>query len=365
MKTSFSTFETVFIEKGVKEHSKTASILGRIESDPEIVEVSSIGDIISSADPVYHPRERCKTLYLGSLKGEIVQACPGSMGHLCCNYSVINQVIGCPLDCSYCILQAYLNQPSVVINVDIENSLEAIREAAAATEGYLRIGTGELGDSLVYDHLTGFAGLIIDAVTKLPNCIFEFKTKTVSIDGILAKPASNNIVVGFSLNPEKTGMLEEGLAAPVSERIAAAGELVKAGYPVSFHFDPMVYSDDFEERYSSVINDLFDAVAPEHIAWISLGTFRYTRDLKLMMEYNYPDSKLLWQEFSRCHDGKFRYIYPVRKEMNMIMRRLITERSEHIPLYLCMESPRMWQDVMGTLPHKSEALELIFKRRAR
>ena len=114
----FNKFDKVWIENSVREHHKTQQILSRITSGYEVDYFDNLNTLIKSTPVAYHPKERSRVLVLSQIRGEILRKCPGTHGHLCCNYHVINQYIGCPIGCSYCILQGYLNQPFTIINVD-------------------------------------------------------------------------------------------------------------------------------------------------------------------------------------------------------------------------------------------------------
>src|SRR5512136_3469961 len=80
-----------------------------------------------------HPRQRLdefdldkETLRFVSFPGQLLKPCPGTREYLCCGYQILNIGTNCPLDCSYCILQAYFNQPSLRVFVNLEEQLEAI-----------------------------------------------------------------------------------------------------------------------------------------------------------------------------------------------------------------------------------------------
>ena len=45
---------------------------------------------------------------------------PGTREYQCCSYHVLNTGMNCPMDCVYCILQAYLNNPWISFYVNIE-----------------------------------------------------------------------------------------------------------------------------------------------------------------------------------------------------------------------------------------------------
>lgn len=362
-------FKKVWIENKIAKHSKTMQILSKL-NNVETDYFNDLNTLIRSTPTVFHPKERSETLVLSAIRGEILRKCPGTHGHLCCNYHIINQYIGCPIGCSYCILQGYLNQPFTIINVDIESIFEELERFQKVNPGkQIRIGTGELGDSLVYDHLTHFSQDFLNFFAGREEFIFEFKTKTTNIDLLLQSKGIANVVVGFSVNPDIVIKNEEEFSASLKERIEAAAALVNAGYKIALHFDPIVLIPNAEQEYKQTVNFIFSHLKPEDIAWISLGTFRYTNDLKSMMEYNYPKSTLLSREFVLCSDNKFRYFRPIRTKLYKAVIGFLHNVNKDLPIYLCMESPEVWIDTLEILPgncsgcSQEETMDLLFRRR--
>ncbi|MBT3272224.1 MAG: radical SAM protein [Spirochaetales bacterium] len=303
------------------------------------------------------PEEYLKgtTLYLCRHKGNPVGECPGSKGHICCNYHTVDLYTGCSLGCTYCIMRSYLNFSPVSVFVDPGPSIEHIRETALQNpEKKLRVGTGETGDSLLFDPIFQLSAEFIEAFSEIPNIYFEMKTKTDLVEHLFDIPAKGNGVVGFSLNPEEIGKSEEGISSPVKNRLDASLRAVHSGYLTSFHFDPVFKRPDWRELYFPLI-DRLKTIPRARIAWISLGTFRYPPQLKDRI----AKRPYLYDEFVPSKDGKYRYIQRSRVR---IYRELV-ERIKSVtgaPVYLCMESEAVWKRVFGGLPNEIADLNGIF-----
>ncbi|MBN2049164.1 MAG: radical SAM protein [Spirochaetales bacterium] len=296
-----------------------------------------------------------KTVFLSEPQGDPVTRCPGSRGHLCCNYITVDQYVGCTLGCSYCIMKHYLNFEPITVMVDPRPGIARIRELAALNDDrVLRIGTGEVGDSLQYDPIFRLSEDYIQAIHDLENVYFELKTKTDRVDHLLDIPEKGKTVLGFSLNPPSVVQREEPDAADLYARLAAARRGAAAGYLVSFHFDPIIRYQGWEEDYAQVVSALgeFDS---KKIAWISLGTFRYPPGLKDKMD----GVSYLYDEFVRCRDGKFRYIQKVRIGMYRFMVEQLRLKV-NAPIYLCMESDEVWRRVFSDLPDNLLELRSVF-----
>ncbi len=295
------------------------------------------------------------TLFISTSRGRSVTRCPGSKGQVCCNYLTLDLYIGCMLDCSYCIMQGYLNFAPLTVYVNTAGMLNSIREIIRLNPGIpVRIGSGEVGDSLALDPLFGLSRDFITGLTPYKQVYFELKTKTGFVDHLLDVTPKGNAVISFSLNPPEIITREEGGASSLEERINAARAAVRAGYLVSFHFDPVILVDGWERMYRETVH-LLSGLDPLKIAWISLGTMRYTRELRARM----PERPYLYAEFFPCADGKYRYFWPLRKRAYTLMKKWVSALGP-IPLYMCMESRATWRHVFGELPGKMNELCAIF-----
>lgn len=352
-------FNDVYIDKSVYNNKYTKRIIDRLKCDYHIV--GSIKDIEGfQRNDVFDARN--KILYIGMLKGDIIKKCPGSDGHICCNYYVMNLYGGCPLGCTYCILQSYMNQTATIINTNLDEIFDYMHSLSHDyKDRFYRIGTGEMADSLYFDDLTDFSLDFIDFFNEHKNLIFEFKTKTVKIDNLLKRKVNGNIVAGFSLNADYITEIEEGDAESNEDKIRAAVRLINNGYKIAFHFDPIFNIPNFDTEYKRTIDLIFENIPPEHIVWLSLGTFRYTSELKSRIQDNYQNSKILYDEFIYNKDNKYRYFYPLRKKMYNTVIKYLKSHYENLPIYLCMESHEMWEDTLGFMPN-GDNMNLLFKK---
>jgi len=172
---------------------------------------------------------------------------------------------------------------------------------------------------------------------------------------------NGQVVIGWSLNPQELVDSDERDAASLDDRLKAARRVVSAGYKVAFHFDPVILINEWEQKYKSVVDKIFDFVPPHMISWISIGGLRFTPALKKIYQQKFPDSKILsYGEFTMSADGKLRYFRPIRFDMYRKMTGFIKSHGDSIPVYFCMESAQMWNDVMGSLPYDRKELKLTF-----
>ena len=307
-----------------------------------------------------------KNLLITHFYGRRLKPCPGTSHHICCGYHVINAITNCPMDCSYCVLQGYLNNPFLTLYTNWDDLLQEIDAFLSGDRQSLhRLGTGELTDSLALESLFPVSQFLIPFFSERVNGILELKTKSANVDPVLHLNHRGKTVVSWSLNPPKLIGEEERRTAPLEERIESARKCQEKGYPLGFHFDPMIYHEGWEKEYQETILQLFKRIDPKRIVWISLGGFRYPPKLKAIAEERFPKTRVFLGELFPGRDAKFRYLQEIRMEMYRKMAGCLKEVDPNLFIYLCMESKEVWEKVFGWAPENSSHLNHLFEERVK
>lgn len=299
-------------------------------------------------------------------RGKFLKPCPGTREYICCEYQVINIGMNCPMDCVYCILQAYLNNPWLSFFVNIDDLLAELKEEIGADPGrFWRIGTGEFTDSLALDRYTGLSRVLVQFIRDLPNAVLELKTKTVEIDNLAGLDHGGRTIVAWSLNSPAVMGREELRSASLEQRLAAAATCASWGYRLAFHFDPIIYHPDWQKGYQETITRLFEVVPAKSIAWISMGGLRFIPALKPISIERFPGAVFFHEEFVLGLDGKFRYFRTLRTKLYQGLLEMLARRaSPHTCIYLCMESDEIWREVFGYCPEEHGGLARMLDRAA-
>ncbi|MDD4003787.1 MAG: hypothetical protein PHW69_01120 [Elusimicrobiaceae bacterium] len=309
-----------------------------------LVEIDTVSEFVKTgglAGADYNARH--ERLLLFKERYDFIKPCPCTKNCVCCGYNVLNLGFGCVFDCEYCFLQEYQNFPAVALPCNVEDFLDKIPSAALSRGMFktARLGTGEFTDSLVFDHLTGWAKTIARRFEDFKSVTFEFKTKSVNCGAFFEMRPVENIVISWSLNPSGTEC--EHFAAAVAQRIKTAAELAKLGWRVGFHFDPMILYPGWQNGYKETAAEMLSLVRPDRIAWISAGTLRFRPPLKKTIEARFPANTILDSELIQGFDGKMRYSDSARADAYRTLKKQIDlSGGEKIPFYLCMENAAMW-----------------------
>jgi spore photoproduct lyase len=358
---SLGHIKKVLVEAGARGHPQSDRILKKLKGLP-VEEVGPNDEGSKGHGSLDMDKE---TLRLLSFQGDFLRSCPGTSGYICCGYQILHVGTNCPLDCSYCVLQGYLNQPSLRIFVNMEDKLEQIGHHIDKNPGKLfRVGTGEFTDSLALEPITGWAEILFPFFAGKKNAVLELKTKTDQIQGLLSSKFRDGIIVSWSLNSPAVASREEQGAPSIKKRLLAARSCQKEGFLLGFHFDPLIDHGEWAEGYMKTIEMMDRYIDPKGIVWISLGCLRYMPHLKRIISERHPKTHILDGEFVPGRDGKMRYFRPIRTGLYRFMGKILNKWHDGLGIYLCMESDEVWQESLGWSPGNSDGLSEYLDKRA-
>ncbi len=355
----------IFIEKSALDYQLSKKIISQF-SDWEIISSYEdfSWDLLSTEELISLGK---RYLFLMEYRGKFVRPCPGTQNYYCCSYQIFHIGEGCPLDCAYCILQLYLNRPGLKVWGNLlERGLEELRvflNFKKEKGEVVRIGTGEFTDSLALEPITHISEILIDFWSTLnPLGVLELKTKVVPSSFFASIKGDPRIILSWSVNTDWVIAKEEKGTAPLLVRLQGALQAIQKGFTVAFHFDPIIYYPLAEEDYPKVLELILNTIPLDKIAWISLGTLRFPKDLKYIAEKRFPHTRIYSYEFIEGLDQKKRYFIEVRKRLYKSLEKLIKATWDQVCYYFCMEGDRVWEEVLGMegelLPQKLDRVAL-------
>jgi len=345
----------IYVDRSAANCPETESILSKIDAPHKIVDsMEHIFEKLSksSGDPV---REGKEMLCLSRNRGAFLKDCPGTSHYRCCGYKILHIGSYCVMDCSYCILQAYFHPPALRYFVNRQDLFDEL-EKLFSEKKRCRVGTGEFTDSLIWEKWTDISRRLSEYFSGQSSAVLELKTKGASVEKFRGLKHNRKTIMAWSLNTEQVIRFEERNTAPLDARLAAAKKCVSMGYPIAFHFDPMIIYEGWEKDYKDVVQKIFRHVSPDNIVWISVGAFRFVPSLKKSIQKRFRKSKIVYGEFITGTDGKMRYFKPLRIEMYKKITTRIKEISPDTLVYFCMEDDDVWENCLGFNPDEKGGL---------
>jgi len=352
----------IFIEKEIADSAMVADICAHLKAPVRLISSAreAYSYISSARDPVKAGKQ---TLLLSKNRGAFIKSCPGTKAYRCCGYQILHIGSFCNMDCAYCILQSYFHPPVCQFFVN-HDDLFAELNATLSIPGIKRVGTGEFTDSLIWDNWTDLTARLVQWFATQTRSVLELKTKTVSIDSLRNQNHQRKTMVAWSLNTPAIIKSEERGTASLNARLRAAKTCASWGYPIAFHFDPIVIYEGCEKDYEGVIQNIFKHVSPDNIVWISLGTLRFMPQLKPIIQERFPESKIPYGELIPGLDNKMRYFKPLRVEIYRHMVETLRRLAPDVTVYFCMEDDEVWEKVMGFIPAEKGGLSAMLDESA-
>lgn len=270
----------------------------------------------------------------------------------CCERYLVT-MLNCPFSCSYCYLRSYLEHRRLVVFTNTDDLAGEIGRVRA--EGStVRLTTGELGDSLAMDELTGTTRDIL-AMLNGSGMTLDVRTKSNRMDHLLrGDTAGRNLVITWTLGPEAQAAREERGTAPLEARCDAMRRTAACGIRVGVRFDPIIpfYTDIAE--YRRILETIAASVDPRFLSRFELGLVRFPPGLWQCIRSNEPASPLLRGEYFRDREGKIRLYRPARIALYRELARAIRSFFPDVPIDLSMEERTVWEDA-GLEPAGAQA----------
>lgn len=327
----------VYLEKTLVNHPRALSILEKVKKTPIIID--HYDEIWGRSKKPYLQKRDTLNLFLAEKNGQLLKKAPDAYGSAGDPHYYFIHAYNCIYECQYCYLQGYFNTPDIVLFINHEEIIAEMQKTLDEhPEGSVWFHAGEFSDSLALTHLTGELDLYHDFCSRNPRAIIELRTKSVNTRELEKLKPLPNFIVSFSLSPKDMARRVDLKTPSTESRLKAMSQLDKNGWQIAAHFDPIVYEDNFQEKYQHLLTDMENLNLTSHLKYLSLGVVRFTKDVYRETERNYPDSVIHTGPMVKSFDGKVRYHRPMRMwMMNSVKEAAIRA---HVPaevIYLCME----------------------------
>ncbi|HHT48458.1 MAG TPA: spore photoproduct lyase [Firmicutes bacterium] len=224
----------------------------------------------------------------------------------------------CPGGCQYCYLATTLGRkPYVRIYVNVDEILAAVKDYIDQNRPAITsFEAASTADPLAVEHLTGSLQKTINFFGRQEYGRLRVVTKFANVDGLLATQHRGHTKFRFSINSAYVIKTFEAKTAPLTQRLAAAGKIAAAGYPLGFIIAPLFLYKHWQADYRKLLEDLAVWVQPHHPPSLSfeLISHRFTARAKKVILERFPHTQLEMNEEKRkLKWGKYgygKYLYP-------------------------------------------------------
>lgn len=330
---------TLYIEKDAERRELTGKIREKLQAQKTEL-IDDYQDFFSRRKTPYLHKRTEKNLFIALKRGALVRKAPDAYGFGAddSHYYYIH-AYNCVYECEYCYLQGYFSSPDLVLFVNHDEILRDMK-SVLTNSAYERVWfhAGEFSDSLALSHISQELPLYWNFFRQNPHSFLELRTKSVNLSVLRGLEPLPNVILSFSLSTEPQAALFDREAPGVAQRIEAMLRLREMGFRLGVHFDPIIYLEDFADRFSEIAAKVATRIGFGAIDYISLGVVRFAKDVFREAKENYPASGMFARHFIQGEDAKMRYIRPLRMQLLETSQAILKKHGcPEQKIYFCME----------------------------
>ena len=262
---------------------------------------------------------------------------------LCQTAIEIQNVVGCPFDCTYCPYSAF-----VCIRLDVENFVDAVAKLCVDDCSQALFKLNNRSDTLALEPELGLASALVKRFAALDDKYLMLYAKGDAVDHLLDLDHKSKTVACFTLTPESVATLLETSAPSPTARIDAIAALHRAGYPTRVRFSPIVPLKGWQRAYADLITRLFAVAQPEMVTLWTLSMIEVDQLSSIVpLEDLDPEVLSRAQSGAASMKGKKGAPFPedLRIEIYRTIAELIYAASPSTLVALCLEAPDVWDGV--------------------
>jgi spore photoproduct lyase len=320
-------FSHIYVESEIGNHPNTLGILERFKNIPRI-EIDSYKHVFNRSNQNFQVQKSSPKLILAKKHENFLY--PGSA--LTDQFQIPNffyntMVLNCQYNCDYCYLQGMYNSGHVVVFVNIEDFFQSVDDFLK-TQSSMYLCISYDTDLLAFEKWLGYCRKWIEFSKERPTLQIEIRTKSNSFRELADLSPTENIILAWTLSPERVIKLYEKKTPSLNRRIENIIASLQTGWRTRICLDPVLFIKDWKPIYSELIHSIFSHPETKNIADLSLGTFRIHADYLKRIKKMRSDSDILYHPFRR-NGSAFEYRVSIQEK---IMNHLKSELEKYIPL---------------------------------
>lgn len=326
--------ETIYIEKKIKDHPRTISILSKFKKARHI-EIDKYGEVFNKHNQNFRIQKNNPALILAYKKEGYVLSAPEGFGIGSSKNYYFSHMYNCIYDCRYCFLQGMYSSANYVVFVNFEDFDDEIKKIIQKhPEDSLTFFSGYDCDSLALEKVTGFAKHIIPFFQKHPNVDVEFRTKSIQIEPFSLIKPMDNLVIAYSLMPDLISKSLDNKTPSILKRINAMSVLASKGWKIGLRFDPLIHGKDWKDLYTKMIIMVFNSIPVSSIHSVSFGPLRFPKQMFKDIFKLYPNEPLFLGPLLQ-NKGIISYNNEIKQKMTFFCKELTAKYINESQIFKC------------------------------
>ena len=323
-------FSHIYVERGALDYPLSQIALKKF-SKSKVIEVDHYKDIFNRTGQDFQVQKKSMKLILAKKTEPFLYPASEMVQEFGTpNVYYNTPILNCLYNCDYCFLQGMYSSGNMVVFVNESDFMDAIKIKMASlnlTLDPMVVSISYNTDIMAMENIIPMASRWIDFVKTQKKLLIEIRTKSALFSLIKKIIPHENVLLSWTLSPEKIAEEFESTAPPFNSRLKSAKEAVEAGWAVRLCFDPIILFDGWFEIYSQFLHEVFREINPSKVRDVTLGVFRMNKDFYKRIKKREPTSTLFYDNYE-IKDG---VVSIGKKERTESLEKLEELLSEYLP----------------------------------
>ncbi len=306
-------FDTVFIEKNIKNNKNTLNILDKIKFK-ELIYCEKYSEIFNPKNQNFRIQKINPNIILAEKKKNFILKTPKNFSIGFSENYYFSHMLNCLYDCKYCFLQGMFNSANYLIFVNYEDFLVEIKKILSTTKKRVCFFSGYDCDSLALEKITSFLKNFLKNFKNFHNGFIEIRTKSTKIDFFKNIKPMDNVIIAYSLNPEEIINKFEQKTPSLSKRLESLKMLQKLGWNIGLRFDPLINFIKNREIYNTFFRQVFSKLDTFQIHSVTVGCFRMPNKFLQRLINIRPHDSLIFSQLDKENTSEKEKIKKICKE---------------------------------------------------
>ena len=281
MKSLKPNFSHIYIENDAIGYELTDLALSKFPGST-IIMVDHYKDIFNRSGQDFQMQKMSMKLILAKKKEPLLYHASGMIQ----DYNTPNvfyntPILNCLYNCDYCFLQGMYDSGNLVVFVNEREMMDAIDKKASDPHDSSKptvVSISYNTDLLAMENILPLSRRWINYVDGKKDTVIEIRTKSALFSSIADIDPSDNVILSWTLSPEKICAKYEAAAPPLNSRVNSVKNALERGWQVRLCFDPVLLVDNWLDIYTEFFQQLFQNIKGADIRDVTLGVFRMNKD---------------------------------------------------------------------------------------
>ena len=209
-------------------------------------------------------------------------------------------ILNCLYNCDYCFLQGMYSSANIVVYVNQIDMQEAVKNEIVKRphkDQPLMLSISYNTDLMAFENILPITKDWIQFAKLNLDLNLEIRTKSAFYHSIKNVEPSDQILLAWTLSPDKVVKKYELNTPSLSKRISAIKSAIDDGWKVRLCFDPILYYDNWETDYLELFNKVKSSLNLEKVLDITVGVFRMGNDYFNRIRKSKPSTDLFYENY--------------------------------------------------------------------